>query len=125
MRNNLLLSLRVAAGILLCGAAGIGASAQASDADFKMVNKTGYQIDNVYVGASASSSWGNDIMGRDALGDGEEVNITFPHTSSACTFDIRVKYHDGDTAEWSGVDLCKWEKISLFWDGKVTRAVGE
>jgi len=64
-------------------------------------------------------------MGKDALPNGETVNITFPHTTTACSYDIKVKYNDGDTAEWSGVDLCKWEKISLFWDGKVTRAVGE
>jgi hypothetical protein len=99
--------------------------AMASDADFKMVNKTGYQIDGVFVSAAAANTWGSDIMGRDALGDGEAVNITFPHGGPACHFDIKVKYKDGDSAEWGDVDLCKYETISLFWDGKQTRAVGE
>jgi hypothetical protein len=97
----------------------------ANDADFKMVNKTGYQIDSVYVSRASSDSWGKDIMGKDALGDGDAVNITFPHGGSACMFDIKVKYQDGDTAEWTNVDLCKYDTISLFWDGKQTRAVGE
>lgn len=101
------------------------ASAFASDADFKLVNKTGYQIDSVFVSRASSDSWGKDIMGKDALGDGEGVNITFPHGGSACKFDIKVKYNDGDTAEWGNVDLCVYETISLFWDGKQTRAVGE
>ena len=100
----------------------------ANDADFILKNKTGYQIDEVYVSAGSSKSWGKDIMGSDALADGERVKITFPHGNGACMFDIKVKYHDdGSTAEWSGVNLCEYEAISLFWDNKsqVTRAVGE
>ena len=104
---------------------GLLTTAHASDADFKLVNKTGYQIDEVYVAPSSSQNWGSDIMGSAAVPSGTSVNITFPHSSSACKFDIRVKYNDGDTAEWSNIDLCKYEAISLYWDGKQTRAVGE
>ena len=104
---------------------GLLTTAHASDADFKLVNKTGYQIDEVYVAPSSSQNWGSDIMGSAAVPNGTSVNITFPHSSSACKFDIRVKYNDGDTAEWSNIDLCKYEAISLYWDGKQTRAVGE
>jgi hypothetical protein len=109
----------------LCLFATLATSALANDADFKMVNKTGYQIDSVFVSRASSDNWGKDIMGKDALGDGESVNITFPHGGSACKFDIKVEYKDGDSAEWSDVDLCQYETISLFWDGKKTRAVGE
>ena len=42
----------------------------ANDADFVLRNKTGYQIDEVYVAPSASKNWGNDIMGTGALGSG-------------------------------------------------------
>ncbi len=104
---------------------GFASFAQASDADFKLINKTGYQIDSVFVSPASSDSWGSDIMGRDAVPDGTSVSVTFPHGGSACKFDIRVKYQDGDKAEWSNVDLCQYETISLFWDGKQTRAVGE
>lgn len=121
MRFNLMLA---AAALAL----GISGAAQASDADFKLTNKTGYQIDSVWVSHHSSSDWGDDIMGRDSLADGEFANITFPHGGNACHFDIKVKYHDdGSTAEWSDVDLCQYEAITLFWDAKnqVTRAVGE
>jgi hypothetical protein len=99
--------------------------ASANNADFKLVNKTGYQIDNVYVSRASSQNWGSDIMGKDAISDGAAVNITFPHGGTACKFDIKVGYNDGDTAEWGNVDLCQYETISLFWDGKQTHAVGE
>lgn len=99
--------------------------ATANDADFKLVNKTGYQIDSIYVSPASASQWGADIMGKDAVPDGSIVDVTFPHGGSACHFDIKVKYNDGDTAEWSQVDLCQYEKITLKWDGKNTSAVGE
>jgi hypothetical protein len=110
---------------LIAGFMSLSGAAFASDADFKLVNKTGYQIDEVYVSPASSESWGDDIMGRAAVPDGTTVNITFPHGGKACRFDIRVKYNDGDKAEWSNIDLCEYEKISLFWDGKTTHAVGE
>jgi len=100
-------------------------TAFASDADFKMVNKTGYQIDEVYASPASANTWGSDIMGKDALANDAAVNISFPHGGSACKFDLKVKYNDGDTAEWNSVDLCQYETITLYWDGKQTRAVGE
>jgi hypothetical protein len=103
-------------------------TAFASDADFKLKNRTGYQIDEVYVSSHSSGDWGKDIMGKDALADGEVLNVTFAHGGSACHFDIKVKYHDdGSTAEWGNVDLCQYETISLYWNAKLqeTKAVGE
>ena len=101
--------------------------ALANDADFTLKNKTGYQIDEVYIALPSTGNWGNDIMGTGALGDGEKVKITFPHGNGACKFDIKVKYNDGDGSQWGGVDLCQYDSISLYWDKKAqqTRAVGE
>jgi len=114
--------IAVAAATLFIGFAG---SALASDADFTLINKTGYQIDGVYVSPAKVDEWGNDIMGKDALADGEKVDITFPHGGGKCKFDIKVKYNDGDDAEWGDVDLCEYTAITLHWDGKKTTATGE
>jgi hypothetical protein len=97
----------------------------ASDADFTLVNKTGYQIDEVYVSPSKADDWGKDIMGKDSLADSEKVDIVFPHGDGKCKFDIKVKYNDGDNAEWGDVDLCEYSAITLHWDGKNTTATGE
>lgn len=112
------------AAALLLSTVGLAA---ASDADFTLKNKTGYQIDEVYVSTHSSKNWGRDRMGSDALAEGETLDVQFPHGNGACKFDIKVKYHDEDTAEWGNVDLCQYTTISLFWDAKkqVTRAVGE
>jgi hypothetical protein len=117
-------SLFLASCLLICGA---GVPAFAADQDFTLANKTGYQIDEVYVGPVSSESWGNDIMGRGSLMDGASVDITFKAPGSECQWDMKVKYNDGDTAEWKNLNLCSISKISLFWDKKagVSRAVSE
>ncbi len=99
--------------------------ALAGDQDFKLVNKTGYTIDEVYVSRTSSKSWGNDIMGRGTLEADASVNITFNAPDSVCNWDLKVKYDDNDTAEWSNLNLCNISTVTLFWDRKnqTTRAV--
>lgn len=99
----------------------------AGDQDFRLVNKTGYQIDEVYVGPVSSDSWGNDVMGSDSLGAGEAVNITFSAPSNVCKWDMKVKYNDGDSAEWRSLNLCSISTVTLYWNKSAgtTRAVTE
>ncbi|TXN23849.1 hypothetical protein [Methylobacterium thuringiense] len=101
------------------------AMAQAQQ-DFTLVNRTGYQIDEVYVGPVSSSEWGKDVMGKEAIDDGESADISF-QGGGGCKWDIRVVYNDGDAAEFHNVNLCNISKVSLFWNRKAgtTRAVAE
>ncbi len=101
--------------------------ALAGNQDFSLLNRTGYQIDEVYVSRATSRNWGEDVMGKDALEDGHSVKITFTAPASACSWDMKVKYNDGDEATWKGLNLCNTNKVTLFWDKKneVTRAVTE
>ena len=102
-------------------------SAQAADQDFSIVNRTGYQIDSVYVSPVNVRNWGEDVMGKDALADGETVNITFPNRTNTCNWDLKVKFNDGDESTWSNMNLCRISKVSLFWDrnSNQTRAQSE
>ncbi len=102
-------------------------SAYAGQQDFALNNRTGYQIDEVYVSRSSNQNWGNDVMGNGSLEDGNTVNITFNAPDNACKWDMHVKYNDGDEATWNGLNLCNINKVTLFWDKKnqKTRAVTE
>lgn len=102
-------------------------SAYAGQQDFTLQNRTGYQIDEVYVSRSSSRNWGGDIMGSDALEDGKSVNVTFNAPDNVCRWDMKVKYNDGDEATWNSLNLCNITTVTLFWDKKkeVTRAVTE
>jgi hypothetical protein len=101
----------------LVGAISLSASgAMAGDQDFTLVNATGYQIDSVYVSASNTKDWEEDIMGRDALGDGEAVDITFSSGTRGCKFDLKAVYSDKEEAVWTGFDLCTVSKITLYYN---------
>ena len=113
--------------VLLGGAALEISAARAGQQDFALFNRTGYQIDEVYVSRSSSRQWGGDIMGSDSLEDGHRVNVSFHAPDGVCNWDLKVKYSDGDEATWKSLNLCSISKVTLFWDKKneATRAVTE
>lgn len=104
----------------VCLALSMG-SAVAGDQDFTLVNKTGYEINKVFGRESGTRDWGSDILGRDTLDDGESVLIKFDHDENACKWDMRVVYSDNDTSTWTGLNLCKISKVTLFWDRRNQR----
>lgn len=103
-------------------------AAQAGDQDFTLVNKTGYQIDEVYVSTPASSSWGKDIMGDGVLANGAKKMVKFRNSTTACKWQLAVKFADGSDVEWEDAfDLCTVETITLKYNKSsgVTSAIAE
>ena len=98
----------------------LASPALAGNQDFKLVNKTGAQIDEVYVSRVSSKNWGKDVMGSDSLDEDASVDITFDAPDNACRWDLRVKYNDGDTAEWADLNLCNIQTITLYWIARTT-----
>ena len=99
--------------------------AQDAKQDFKLVNKTGYELKALYVSPAKSDDWGDDILGQDVLADGQVVNVHFSPKARTCHWDLKVTYTDDDSnAVWSDVDLCTVEKITIHYDRKsnVTKA---
>lgn len=89
-------------------------AANAGDQDFTLVNKTGYQIDEVYVATPASKSWGRDIMGDGVLAKNAKKMIKFRNTTTACKWQLAVKFADGTDVEWEDpLDLCTVETVTL------------
>jgi hypothetical protein len=93
--------------------------AYAGQQDFTLVNRTGYEIGEVYVAPSASSDWEEDVLGKDTLPNGTPVDIGFSRSEDTCKWDLKVVYTiDNSTAEWSAFDLCKVSKITIFYDAE-------
>lgn len=103
----------------------LATTAHAGDQDFKLVNKTGYQIDSVYVSEASRRAWGRDIMGRDALAEDESVDITFNRNAQACRWDLKVRYNDGDEATWQNLNLCNISRVTLFWNDKTQKTTAK
>ena len=106
----------------------VPAVASAANQDFSVKNKTGYQIDSIYVSPHSNRNWGDDVMSRGVvLEDDETLDISFPHSASACHFDLMVAYNDGDKATWDDLNLCEISTVTLHYDRKAgtTRASTE
>lgn len=99
---------------VLAAAMFTSAAAQAGDQDFTLVNKTGYELNAVFVSPGHGDAWGEDVMGRDTLGDGESVHITFKRAEKTCEWDLKVVYTvDDSSAVWHDIDLCSVSKITI------------
>jgi hypothetical protein len=81
--------------------------------NFTVVNNTGHTVMRLNVSASNDNSWGPDILGRGTLGNGESAEVTFPHDTSQCMWDIRATYDDGTNTEMRGVNLCTVATVTL------------
>ena len=94
------------------------------DQDFTLINKTGVTIHNLFVSPSAKDEWGEDILGRDTLNDGESVDIKFHPTEQAAHWDLKVTDSSGNALIWTGLNLLEISKVTLYYnDGKATATV--
>ena len=99
--------------------AALVASVQAQEAkqDFRLVNRTGYEIKEVYVSPSKSTDWEEDILGEGVLPDREGRNVHFHRSVKTCHWDLKVVYTvDSSSAVWDNIDLCSVEKITIHYD---------
>lgn len=116
MRRRLFLAAFAAASVF--GSTGAFAQAQQN---FSLINRTGFQINEVYVSPSASDSWGRDILGDGVMPSGTRRNISFPQRTRACMFDLRIVYEDGDRSEAREINLCEVSNVTLTFTGRATR----
>jgi hypothetical protein len=90
----------------------------ASDADFTLVNRTGYAIAEVYISPANKNNWGRDRLGRNILDNGRSKLFTFSDSAN-CMQDIKVVFQDDDSnAVWEDFDLCELHKITLRYNRK-------
>jgi hypothetical protein len=112
--------------LALCGLLATVGGLWAGDQDFVLVNKTGVEIHALYVSASGEDKWGEDILGRDTLPDGAQVEIRFSPKEKAALWDVRVEDEDGGSIEWKGLNLLAIGKVTLNFNkksGKATASV--
>ena len=98
------------------GAIAFSNGASAGDADFTLVNRTGYAINEVYISPSKSSKWGSDKLGDVQLLNGDRRKFVFGDNAH-CHQDIKVIFTDDKSeVEWTDVNLCELTKVVLKYD---------
>lgn len=106
-------------------AAASPALAQNAKQDFALINKTGYELKEIYVSPSKTDEWQEDVLGKQVLGHGERLNVHFTPKTQTCKWDLKVVYTDDDSsAVWSDINLCEVDKVTIHYDRSrdVTRA---
>lgn len=98
-------------------------SAQAAQ-DFLLVNKTGVEINALYITPHNADDWGEDILGVGTLAANDEVEINFSRREKAKLWDLRVEDADGEFIEWESLNLLTISKVTLYYkNGKATAVV--
>ncbi|TCT02857.1 argininosuccinate lyase [Aquabacter spiritensis] len=91
----------------------------AAKQNFELVNRTGYDISEVYVSPTKSDDWEEDVLGMDILENGEASNIIFERGVRTCRWDLKVVYDDDDSsAVWTNIDLCAVRQITIRYNRK-------
>lgn len=90
-----------------------GSSASRGALDFTLVNFTDATMAAVHVSPHASPSWEENLLGRDAVIDGEYVRIGFGGEEDAALWDLRVEDAGGNYAELRGLDLREISELTL------------
>lgn len=93
--------------------------------DFRLRNRTGYVISEVYVAPTKSNDWEEDVLGRDVLGNGDYVDIEFSPREDVCHYDLKVVFDDGDDAEWDYFNLCSVSKITIYYNNLTGETTAE
>jgi len=114
----------IAAALALVAVASVTVTtAQRRNLDFTLVNKTGLDINEVYLSPTSDSEWGEDVMGKDILANGEKVDITFSSAETECNWDLKVVDEDDDDIIWTKLNLCTANEITLLYEGKKPTAI--
>ncbi|HEY9616352.1 MAG TPA: hypothetical protein V6C64_05910 [Microcoleaceae cyanobacterium] len=108
--RNLLLLTTVTASLLF------SSSARADQRDFTLINDSSTEIYELNVSTVQTSDWEEDILGRDTLPSGEQIQINFnTGASGTCYYDVRVITANQQEATASNVNLC--QVSTVIFDG--------
>jgi hypothetical protein len=91
------------------------ATAFADPRDFELINNTGQDIDEIYVGPSNEVDWGDNLIpdGK-VFPHGNKVPISFQRFRDGdCLYDIKVVTVNGDEGEMAQVNLCETTTVTF------------
>ena len=104
--------------VISVGCLALSGLAFAGDADFTLVNRTGYALNEVYISPANKNNWGKDRLGRNQLAHGASRTFRFGDSAN-CMQDIKVVFaDDGSEVEWEDFNLCELNKITLRYNRK-------
>jgi hypothetical protein len=91
--------------------------------DFKLENKTGYTLKEVYISASKKDNWGK-VVNKSPIKDGGTMNVKWKDAAKAQSYDLKAVYADGaGTPVWYDLDPSTFSTLTLKWDKEKKKTV--
>jgi hypothetical protein len=84
-----------------------------------VTNAIGWKVDAIYLSPADAPAWEENILGADALDDGQRVDIRFAGRAPAGRWDMRIDGR-GFFAEWKQLDLSNVSAIRIRFTGNGT-----
>ena len=111
MRTRKLLAVALSLALTLSTAA--GAAAQ-DIRDFVIQNASVSEVTELWVAASDSETWGEQILSTPIPALGGMREIVFPYPApGVCLYWVHATHADGETSELRDVDLCQTFLITI------------
>ncbi len=108
----------VVAALVLCVFLG-GPMAHAGAQDCVIVNRTGSDIHGLYISLSSSEDWEENMIEGSVLSDGDSIEINFSgFDKSRSHWDIMVTDENEDSLTFEDINLLKYGRITLHFDGE-------
>ena len=102
----------------------LATTSYAGKQDFTLVNKTGFDLHEVYVSPHGNDEWQEDVLGKTILVNGDTVKIHFERQIKGKDWDLKVVDKAGKATTWEKLDLLAISKVTLHFDeGKATAEV--
>ncbi|MCZ4319347.1 hypothetical protein O4H26_10115 [Aequorivita viscosa] len=91
--------------------------AQNYELRFDIVNHTGIDLYGVYVTDTDQNNWGDDIIPDAMFENNTMVNVSIPiDNQTLCAYDIRITDEDDNSVEFTDVDFCELQTLTLLMD---------
>ncbi len=112
--------IKIALGVASAVSLGL---AFAGNADFTLINKTGYHIREVYISPTHSQQWGKNRAS--SLLKNNSSRLFMFSDKAHCVQDLMVIFDDNVEAIWEEFDLCALEKITLRYNRKTGETLAD
>lgn len=91
----------------------MASTASALDRRVRINNESSYDIHEFYASNTGTSSWEEDILGKDILPAGGSVIVNIDDGSGYCMFDFLAVFEDGDEVVSSNNNVCELTDFSF------------
>lgn len=104
------ISTSAVAAVIMAGAC---ATAFAKDRTVNVINKTSFPMIAFHASNTGTDDWEENILGKDVLPAGQNVELDIDDGSGACRFDFKGVFKGGAEAVLSKVNVCEVSDVTF------------